>query len=231
MNHYDQLLFKSLEYQFASFAEMFIGCLSEKSYRILDIGCGNWVLVSKSAKLFPQSTLVSVDLSEPNIRLAREAYYGRRISFLAADYLQYSDQPFDLIVSYSTTNLLPIKQERLLKKIADDLKEGGLLIVSMPHDCICSRLLILFRQILRFVRCKFVDRLIFSLGRIITPEFVPDEFILQNAGYVYNLPTHMYKVDFQSAAHNVKLELIQTHVEKSSSIAKLRHQIQVFRKI
>ena len=199
--------------------------------RILDIGCGDGVLLSELAALFPRAHLVGVDLSRPNILLARQSCDVPNVSFVEADYMGFDNRPFDMIVSYSTINLLPIGEGVLLGKVAGDMARGEVFIVSMPDDYLYNRAVSLVRQTLRLIRSDFLDALIFRVGRLLTPRDVSDEQILQNVGYMYIVPLHVYRSSFRNAACNAGLELVHAEREPSPSVSKLRHVTIVFRKM
>ena len=101
----------------------------------------------------------------------------------------------------------------------------------MQDDCLYNRTVSLVRQMLRLIRSDFLDALIFRVGRLLTPRDVSDQQILQNVGYMYILPIHVYRSSFRNAACNAGLKLVHAEREPSPSLSKLRHVTIVFRKM
>src|SRR5260221_14233508 len=107
--------------------------------RILDLGCGTGSLVFELAAARPDASIIGIDVSGANIRVAREqlahSRHGDRVTFQEADYLKYAGQPYDVIVTDGVLHLLPGSTRTLLAKLGRDLMPGGVLICAMPYDC------------------------------------------------------------------------------------------------
>ena len=112
--------------------------LSERGYeggRILDAGCGFGATNLVLANRFPASEVVGIDLSEPLLRLARQAAeaadLGQRVQFEKADVQQipYEDDLFDAVINVNMVHLVedPI---RMLDEIERVLAPGGFLYVA-----------------------------------------------------------------------------------------------------
>jgi ubiquinone/menaquinone biosynthesis C-methylase UbiE len=103
--------------------------------RILDVGCGFGATNLVLAKRFVDSQVVGIDLSEPLLRLAREAaqaaHLGERVRFEAADVQQipYEDDSFDVVLNVYMVHLVeePIKMLNELERV---LVPGGHLFVA-----------------------------------------------------------------------------------------------------
>ncbi len=232
MSQYENWLFKAPAQRVAEFAELTGNLVPKNIRRILDVGCGNGLLLSYLYRAFPSSRLVGVDISEPNIRTAKETFIdmSENLTFVQVDYLKYTAQPNDLIVSYSTLNLIPIDSGSLLRKISGDLVAGGLIVASMPYDCLHNRFLMVCRRMLASVRCNLTNRLLYIIGRLLCSSDVSDEQIIQNIDYMYIVPAHLDGKAFRKIAKNFDLSVVESQEERSSSFVKLRHRVIVMQK-
>ena len=232
MSQFENWLFKSPVQRVAEFTELTSNLMPKNIQRILDVGCGNGLLLSHLNRVFPNAYLVGVDISEPNIRAAKATFadMSESLTFVVADYLKYAAKPNDLIVSYSTLNLIPIDSGTLLKKISDDLVTGGLIITSMPYDCLHNRFVIVFRRMLASMRCNLTNRLIYTIGRLLCASDVSNEQIIQNIDYMYIVPTHLDGKVFREIAKKFDLSVIDSQKEKSSSFVKLKYKVIVMQK-
>jgi ubiquinone/menaquinone biosynthesis C-methylase UbiE len=114
-----------------------LGCVTGK--RILDAGCGDGrhalSLASRGA------TVVGVDGSSEMIALAEQCSGGRGMEFLLADLtgtLPFPDASFDVVVSTMVLTDIP-RIDVAISEFARILKNGGSLVLSMPHPCFfCS---------------------------------------------------------------------------------------------
>jgi ubiquinone/menaquinone biosynthesis C-methylase UbiE len=103
--------------------------------RILDVGCGFGATNLVLAERFVDSQLVGIDLSEPLLRLAREAaqsaHLGERVRFEAADVQQipYEDDSFDVVLNVNMVHLVEDPIE-MLNEIERVLVPGGHLFVA-----------------------------------------------------------------------------------------------------
>lgn len=103
--------------------------------KILDVGCGFGATDLILAKQFADSEIVGIDLSEPLLRLAREAAeaanLGERARFEKADVQQipFEDHSFDVVVNINMVHLVenPI---RMLNEIKRVLLPGGILFIA-----------------------------------------------------------------------------------------------------
>jgi len=95
---------------------------------VLDVGCGTGEITARLAELFPQASLLGIDLEEPHLERAREkaAAFGERVKFLKGDALalHLPDAQFDLVVSRHVLQALP-DAPRAVSEMARVLKPGG----------------------------------------------------------------------------------------------------------
>ncbi|NIV29682.1 MAG: methyltransferase domain-containing protein [Anaerolineae bacterium] len=108
--------------------------------RIIDVGCGSGATNLVLAERFPRAEIVGIDLSDPLLRLAREATantsFGDRVAFERADVQQipYDDDSFDVAIS---TNMVHIVEHplRMLGEIERILApDGHLFIVDLRRS-------------------------------------------------------------------------------------------------
>lgn len=97
--------------------------------RVGDVACGSGfgsaILSGKAAQV------VGVDLDPDIVDYARRTYARRNVDYVCADALQFSQAPFDAIVSFETVEHVP-QPEALVHHLASLLKPGGTLIASVP---------------------------------------------------------------------------------------------------
>lgn len=103
--------------------------------RILDVGCGSGAMNLVLARRFPDSEIVGVDLSDPLLRLARDAVeaanLGKRLTFERADVqeIPYADNSFDIVIN---TNMVHLVEDpiRMLDEMERVLDPGGFLFIA-----------------------------------------------------------------------------------------------------
>jgi ubiquinone/menaquinone biosynthesis C-methylase UbiE len=114
--------------------ERFLGELAarlEDGARVLDLGCGNG---EKTRLLAERFEVVGVDLSEEQLRLARQAV--PRARFVEGDFtaLELEDGSFDAVTAfYSIVHVPRADHPDLLARIRRWLKPGGLFLISMSN--------------------------------------------------------------------------------------------------
>jgi ubiquinone/menaquinone biosynthesis C-methylase UbiE len=103
----------------------------EDGSRVLDLGCGNG---EKTRRLAERFDVVGVDISEEQLRRARQAVPQAR--FVEGDFtaLDFEDGSFDAVTAfYSIVHVPREEHSLLLARIADWLKPGGLFLISMSN--------------------------------------------------------------------------------------------------
>lgn len=101
-------------------------------FRIADIGCGTGEFARRLLQLYPQSTLVGVDLIAPHLDIARKrcAAHGDRATFRTGDAfaLEFADDNFDLTVNRHMLQAVP-QPERVVGELMRITRPGGRLHV------------------------------------------------------------------------------------------------------
>jgi SAM-dependent methyltransferase len=97
---------------------------------VLDIGCGRGDLLRGIAEKLPHGRLLGIEASEA---MLPQGVSG--IEFRAADIISFGvDQPFDVVVSENVTeHVAPRDLDEHLCSVRRALREGGALVLLMPH--------------------------------------------------------------------------------------------------
>ena len=96
--------------------------------RVLDIGCGNGLMSYDMVTQVPGVKVVGIELSEANIRFAREHYQHPNLQFIHGDALrQLPNETFDVV---TLSNVLEHIEQRVdfLKRVAEQVKPKRLII-------------------------------------------------------------------------------------------------------
>jgi 2-polyprenyl-3-methyl-5-hydroxy-6-metoxy-1,4-benzoquinol methylase len=107
--------------------QLIIGIIAPDCQSALDVGCGQGALTRRLRQLIPHVT--GMDRDERSIALARAQAKFPDIRYLQADFLAESVEPgsFDLVTSVAS--LHHMDAEAALRKMADVLRPGGVLVV------------------------------------------------------------------------------------------------------
>jgi trans-aconitate methyltransferase len=217
----------------ARMAELVLRHAPSGPIRLLDLGCGTGGLLFRLASALPEASCVGVDVSVANIAVAEAARRlcpeRDRLAFEVVDYLKWNTPPMDLITTDSVLNLIGGDTDSLVAKIANDLRPGGNIIISMPYVCARNTVIACARHVLRASRSSWVDATILAVGRLLHPE-VADDLLRERVHYMYLPPTRVmgHRLEAAFSAHG--LFPVARYPVKSASIAQLRHSVTVWRK-
>ncbi len=203
--------------------------------RVLDLGCGTGRQLLELASVLPNADLTGVDISEVNVRLAdaqdERAALGSRITFVATDYMTFQAEPFDVILSDSTLQNIDAPTDALLAKLSADLRMGGLLVSSMPYGCLYNHALWGTRRVLRALRCRLTDRLLFAVAWWLHGDALSEEAVRERVHYMYLLPRCYEGRALQNALEKRHgLQLTSRQPVSHASIAQPKHVLKVYRK-
>jgi ubiquinone/menaquinone biosynthesis C-methylase UbiE len=200
--------------------------------RVLDVGCGTGSLLFRLADSLPQASLVGIDVSGANIDAARREQAGRapsaRVQFEAADYTAYSAPPFDAIVADGVLHLVQGDTRALVRKLAADLRPGGVLVCDMPYECAYNTAFAAVRRMLRRVRTPLLDRAILQAGRLLHGREMSEEGLRERVGYMYIPPARMIGPRLLREFEAAGFRTIAAYPMISTSLSQLRHRVTVF---
>jgi len=191
------------------------------------LGCGMGYLLREIGSVRQDAELIGIDISVPNIELAR-SYSNRSrdvyINYILADYMNVALEPFDLIVSDSTLQLISQTQHALFGKIAAEIRPGGFLLVTLPNHCFYNTLLLAFRTLLRRVDVPATRRLLLQMANLVYKGY-PDNVLKDRINYQFVLPN--LKVDLRllnMLYQDFGFDLVWSH-DEDIIIGKLRHSL------
>lgn len=99
--------------------------------RILDVGCGEGLLLEKARRRFPGRDIQGVDLDPLNVRICAEHGLPARLG--GADALPDADGSADACLFVEVIEHLP-RPEAALQELWRVLRPGGRLLVVVPND-------------------------------------------------------------------------------------------------
>ena len=192
----------------------------DRPLRLLDLGCGTGSLVFRLADALPHASLVGIDLSRANVDAARREQArhasSARLAFEVAD---------------GVLHLVPGETRALARKLAADLRPGGVLVCSMAHECAYNAAFAIVRRALRRVRTPWLDRAILQAGRVLHGREMRDEELRERVGYMYLPPTRLMGRRLLREFEAAGLRLAAEYPMKSTSLSQLRHRVTVFTRI
>lgn len=96
---------------------------------VLEVGCGTGVVLAELERLFPSGRVVGMDLFAEGLEFARRRFGGLLIQ---GDVFTYEfDRLFDIIGAFDVIEHLD-DDEKILRRLARQLKPGGHLIITVP---------------------------------------------------------------------------------------------------
>jgi SAM-dependent methyltransferase len=200
--------------------------------RALDIGCGAGDQLLDMAQAFPNAECVGVDISNQNVEaaIAAAAALGlTRTHFHAIDYLALEAGTFDLAFADSVLQNIPVTTDDLVAKIARDLDPGGLLVATIPYDCLYNRVLWSVRRALRPLRGPAFESLVIKIARLLHPS-LSREMIVERIPYLFSLPDRIDGPALRAAFAAVGLELAETRPVAHASFGQPKHRLLVLRR-
>ncbi len=102
--------------------------------RIVDLGCSTGSLLIEIARRFgAEAEFIGIDNADAMIRRAskKAEAFGVDVSFVCADILEFDLKECDIVISnYTLQFIRPPVRPKVVEKIADALKDGGLFFCS-----------------------------------------------------------------------------------------------------
>jgi trans-aconitate methyltransferase len=205
---------------------------SDRAIRLLDLGAGTGSLVFRLAEALPSAELIGIDVSEANMRAAVTQQAGRsdtaRVHFEVANYFEFAARPFDAIVSDGVLHLIPGDTSTLITKLAHDVRPGGLVICSMPYDCLYNRAMTMLRRVLRALRSSWIDALILRAARALHGREMDDANLEERVIYMYLVPERVMNDRLMACFAGAGLRRAAGYPMASTSPSQLRHRVTVF---
>ncbi len=102
--------------------------------RVLDVGCGDGRITADLSRFVPGGFATGIDPSEAMLDWAGKQYHSLEypnLSFKKGGFLNPGKDQFDLVISCCAFQQCP-EQERGLSRLADLVKPGGKLLLTMP---------------------------------------------------------------------------------------------------
>jgi trans-aconitate 2-methyltransferase len=230
---YAKVPFSGRQESVTQFQKLVLALLPQKDIlRILDLGCGTGDLIFGLSRDRPNLSLTGIDISSVNIQAAKRRAasnpLGTNIAFFESDYYQLHSAPFDVIIADSVLHLLVGNDEQLASKLAFDLAPGGLLIATMPHDCLANRALIAQRRLWRAMP-PIADTIAAAIGRLIHAK-EPPHIIGERVRYLRIVPERLHNSEFAAQMKSAGLDLLKDSPWPRESILKLKHRLLVFKR-
>ena len=231
---FDNLRFTAITEDLPLIGKIVIEHSRMRASRVLELGCGIGETLVQIAKSSPNSIFHGIDISSININFANHNISHNdtgNIFFHLGDYLNFKTQPFNIIYAESVLHLITAPSNALFSKLSNDLKPNGLLIATMPDDCLYNRILFLYRHILKKLRCKLLDITILKVAQLLYPKISLNS-LKDRIPYMYLVP---YRLDTTALREilkkQYKLSVISSIRCNSTSIAKPKHNLIIFQKI
>jgi len=199
--------------------------------RVLDIGCGTGSLLFRLAEAIPSAALVGIDVSGANVDAARRGGAGpvnARVEFVAADYLDYRAEPFDVIVADGVLHLVAADTTVLVRKLAGDIRAGGVFVCSMPFDCAYNRAFAALRRGLRKLRSPWLDARILQAGRVLHGRSMDEAGLRERVPYLYIPPERMMNDALADCFAAAGLDRAADYPMASTSLSQLKHRVTIF---
>jgi len=162
----------------------FIDAGNEKT--ILDIGCGEGILMEKIIQIFPDAEVFGIDPSHENVSICKQ--YGLKAYDGSSYELSVNKESFDCVLFIEVIEHLEYP-ELAIKEIYKVLKKGGKLILLFPHDSIF--------KLVRVLTLKFKEAF-YNAGHV--KQWHPTKVvnILEKNGfeitYTKNLPFYLWMI-------------------------------------
>lgn len=111
-----------------------------KPKKILDVGCASGYMANQISKLFPKAKIYGIDVYDKAVRYGKKKYPKIKFKVADAHKLPFTNNSFDLIVSYETIEHVvnPLKTLKELKRV---LSENGIAVVAMDSGNFMFRII------------------------------------------------------------------------------------------
>lgn len=202
--------------------------------RVLDIGCGTGDQIFNLATRLPAAQFTGVDIVAANVEAARrrqrQSPHGARMTFVAADYLEFNaPTPFEVAFSFSVLQFVPGGPDALASKIAADLGSGATLINVMPYRCGYNEALTGVRRALRSIRSEALDSVVLRLASLVYRGTIDTGLLAERLPYLYQVPLQ-FEDDLAQVLERRGVETVDWEPFPHASVAQLKHAARTMRK-
>ena len=213
--------------------DIVVGEAPRGAIRVLDLGCGTGALTRRIAEALPAATVLGIDVSPANIAEARRlpSSAGQRVQFEVTNYLDLSQPPFDLVASDGVLHLIPGDTATLVRKLARDVRPGGVLVCAIPYACGYNAVFAIVRRLLRAIRAPWTDRLILRIGRAVHAREMDDAGLRERIDYMYLPPERVMDARLERLFESAGFRRRAQYAAKHTSLSQLRHRITVFERV
>jgi trans-aconitate methyltransferase len=209
---------------------------SDRAIAVLDVGCGTGALALQLASALPRASVTGVDISSANVAAADAARrrmdtaVASRVQFECGDYLEMAVPAADVIATDTVLHFIA-GRDVLWRKLAADLRAGGVLICCMASDGAHNRALGAMRRVLRAVRSRPVDALLLAVARRAYGRQMNDALLRERIAYMYIPPEQFMSASVRDRiAPGVGLRAIAEREVDAASATELKQRVTVFRK-
>lgn len=186
-------IFARMRFWYAPFTK--IEQLTPQNGTIVDLGCGEGILVNFLGMCSDKRTVIGIEVDENRIKIAPKG--SKNVSFIAADITKHNLPDADCFIIFHVLHHLSSyeAQSAVLKECRDKLKKNGkIIIVEVKVQFSIKYLLTWFTD--HFLVAWFFEK------RIYTPILfrkVPDwESLLKNLGFTYTVHSEDKKGPFSN---------------------------------
>lgn len=109
--------------------------VSDVDASLLDVGCNTGELLEYCRRLYPTISLAGVEVNPQALSKAQQNLPDADLHLTGADNLPFPDERFDCVTCIEVLEHIPAKQRaRALQEMRRVLREGGRLILRVPHS-------------------------------------------------------------------------------------------------
>lgn len=208
---------------------------AQESLQVLDIGCGTGRHLAALARMLPQARFTGIDISAANIEAAEALRQtlpeGYRLTFLARDFMEISDQSFHLIISDSVFHLIQAPTEAIFRKVIECLIPGGILACTLPYDCWFNRGLWPLRRLFRKTKSSWTDSFSLAVAKCLHGRRYSEGFLRERLAYMYIIPHFCDSPQLRDLLlAKLRLTLLTAQNQPHTSVAQPKHRLLILQK-
>jgi trans-aconitate 2-methyltransferase len=199
---------------------------------MLDLGCGSGAVAITALANRDDLRVVALDISAVNVAATREAadrrHVGDRLVADCGDFITWHGGPFELVISDGVLHLIEAGDIDLVRCLVTKIARGGFLIATVPVSSKANSVRLLARRIWRALPSA-ADEIAMLVARRLYPQF-SRESLADRLIYLRVLPARLMNDRLLAEFEGQGLQLVEQSVWPSPSIAKLDHNLFVWRR-